>query len=171
MGPRRHVGASVIATVAIAGCVSPTRQVIRASVEPAPVATLHTVLEPDVTAPVLDKAMCRERATERLRQRVEHSPGNPAYMLVPSLTRLDVDLAQGTTVACAIEIRVTPASKNGHERWEGGKTAIAIGRALVTSTAAPHEVELSIDACVDSAAEQVLRGRVLPFLERSVAAR
>jgi hypothetical protein len=34
-----------------------------------------------------------------------------------------------------------------------------------------HEVELSINTCVDSAAEQVLAGRVLPFLERSVAVR
>jgi hypothetical protein len=135
-----------------------------------PVAPAQVAAEP--AAPPVVSDATRDRAAHRVQQRIARAgtPPDP-YMITPSITRLDVLIGADATVACTIEVRVSPGSARGDERWEAGRTATAIGRAIVTSNASPLEVEHSVDACVDSAAEQAVTRRIMPFLSRSLAAR
>lgn len=167
MGPYRS---ALLAVVTLGACTS------------APAITPHAFTARDVAvsppAPVVETAPApcitdstRERAAQRLRERIARTQLRTSYVVASALIRLDVAIDAEATVACSVEVAASPPTAEGGERWEGGRTAIAVGRAHVTSSASPHEVELSIDACVDSAGDQVLTGRVMPFLERSVAAR
>jgi hypothetical protein len=160
----------VILIVAALGACATTPSIReRIAVAPAPpISEPALAAEPAPSPPGLTEAT-RARATERMRQRIARVPVRSSYVLSPTLTRLDVTVATDATVACSVEVRVSPASALGEERWEGGRTAIAVGRALVTSTASPQEVERSVDVCVDSAAERVVVGRVMQFLARGGA--
>jgi len=132
----------------------------------------RTEVAAEPPAPSVVSDATRDRAAHRVQQRIARA-GTPAdpYSITPSITRLDVSIGAAATVACTIEVRVSPGNARGEERWEAGHTATAIGRALVTSNASPLEVERSVDACVDSAAQQAVERRIIPFLSRSLAAR
>lgn len=159
------------AVLALAACGAPATQLpsLRA---PAPPAIAVAAAPTDATlAPVpVVSDETREHATERARRRVARA-ATVAYMLTPTVTRLDLLVTAEATVTCAIEVRVSPINSRGEERWDAGTSATAVGRAIVTSSASPGEVEQSIDVCVDSAADQVVVRRVAPFLARSIAVR
>ena len=155
---------------ALAACAGSPTIAPRLVEGPAPAIRPPELRVADVPPPAISDAT-RERAEQRLRQRIERTRLPTAYILAPALLRLDLTIDADATVRCGVEVRASPASPTGDERWEGGRTAIAVGRALVTSSPSPHEVEVSVDTCIDSAADQVVRGRVLPFIARTTASR
>jgi hypothetical protein len=155
---------------ALAACAS-TAPIAPRTIEPLAPSTIAPPLRvAEDPVPSITVAT-RERAEQRLRQRIESTRLPTAYVLSPALLRLDLTVDADATVRCGVEVRASPASPTGDERWEGGRTAIAVGRALVTSSSSAHEVEVSIDTCIDAAADQVVRGRVLPFIARTTASR
>ncbi|MBA3462474.1 MAG: hypothetical protein H0T46_21105 [Deltaproteobacteria bacterium] len=160
---------TLLMVAALGACASTPQIAERTVAPPAPPITEPVLVAGPAPRPGLTAAT-RVRATDRLRQRIARVPVRSSYVLSPSLTRLDVTVDTGATVACSVEVRVSPASALGEERWEGGRSAIAVGRALVTSTASADEVEASVDTCVDTATDRVIVGRVMQFLARTGAA-
>lgn len=89
----------------------------------------------------------------------------PAWVVAPAITKLSTS---GTTIACAVEIRVAPLDAHGRERWDAGRTVIATGSARVTNARRlrRHEVARSANECLDTAIAETVARRVAPFLAR-----
>jgi hypothetical protein len=71
-----------------------------------------------------------------------------------------------TQIACTVAIRVAPWSgKDGGEKWEANKAALASGSAKATTGNSDREVAGGVKDCLEAVSEDVTSRQILPFLK------
>lgn len=71
-----------------------------------------------------------------------------------------------TQIACTVAIRVAPWSgKDGGEKWEANKAALASGSAKATTGNSDREIAGGMKDCLEAVSEDVTSRQILPFLK------
>lgn len=93
------------------------------------------------------------------------------YIVASTVKKVDISRSgHQTQIACTVAIRVAPwAGKDGGEKWEANKAALASGSAKAMTGNSDREVAGGVRDCLEAVSEDVTSRQVVPFLKHLTA--
>jgi hypothetical protein len=94
-----------------------------------------------------------------------------AYIVASTVKKVDISRAgHQTQIACTVAIRVAPWSgKDGGEKWEANKAALASGSAKAMTGTSERDVAGGVRDCLEAVSEDLTSRQVVPFLKHLIA--